>query len=298
MKRAALICIVLAACGSVPQPFQGTAKVTSDIAILDVPSAVGIAILPITDLPEPLNGQLTSAVAKALESYEIPAEAVPANTGLGFTLTGKIIDRRDENGMVVAGLTWALTSRAGRPAGAYTQSLSMPLASWEQGETALANQLGRDAADVINEIIEGKNKLVADTPAAAPPNARQASAPTPLRVSVKPMEGAPGDGREALQIATLQSLLANNMKRDDANPEVVLAGQVSTQPTANGQEFVTISWRAITKDGQELGEAKLTNTIPRGSLDGRWGAAAFAIAEAGLPQIMELLSLAPRFTVP
>jgi hypothetical protein len=114
------------------------------------------------------------------------------------------------------------------------------------------------------------------------------------RVSITPVEGAPGDGRTSLQLAILQSLTASGVKRDDVSPEVILAGRVTLKPAPNGQDFVEISWRALTPAGAEIGEAKLTNTIPRGILNTAWGPTAFAIAEAGLPQILELLALAPR----
>jgi hypothetical protein len=124
---------------------------------------------------------------------------------------------------------------------------------------------------------------------------RQPETPPPLRVAVRPMEGAPGDGPKSLQLATLETLLVNGIKRDDINPEVILMGRVEVEPSVGGQDFVTIAWRAISQDGKDLGEVKLTNHVPHSSLDGRWGATAFAVAEAGLPQLMELLSLAPRF---
>jgi hypothetical protein len=86
----------------------------------------------------------------------------------------------------------------------------------------------------------------------------------------------------------------NGVKRDDVTPEVILVSAVSLKAAQNNQEFVEISWRALTPTGEEIGEAKLTNTIPRGLLSAAWGPTAFAIAEAGLPQLLELLTLAPR----
>ena len=90
-------------------------------------------------------------------------------------------------------------------------------------------------------------------------------------------------------------MLTNGAKRDDINPEVVLMSRVEIEPSINGQDFVTIIWRAISQDGTDLGEVKLTNTIPRGALEARWGPTAFAIADAGLPQLLQLLTTAPRF---
>lgn len=284
--------VLLAACGTTPQPFQGTKKVTADVAALDVPSAVGIAIIPIQDMPDPLNGQITTSIAKALEPYEIPAEALPRNIGLGFTLEGRVVDRTSESGTVSADIVWILKSRNGREAGIYMQAISVSEQQWAIGALAAATQAGRDTAAAIASIIDGDTQRAGGGAITA---VKSLPPQKPLRISVKPMEGAPGDGNESLQLATLDMLMANGVKRDDINPDVVLMGRVESEPSVPGQDYITITWRAITQNGEDLGDVKLSNNIPQGALDGRWGATAFAIAEAGLPQLLELLSFAPRF---
>ena len=291
---ALMMVLGLAACGTSPLPFKGAQKVTADEATLDIPSAVGIAIVPVQDMPEPLNTQLRTAVAKGLEPYEIPAEAVPQNTGLGFTLEGRVIDRSVEEGTITADILWVLRSRTGREAGVYMQAMAVTEQQWTLGALATAGQAGRDAAAAMAQVIDSDTQR-AGGGSVLPRPQTQAEAPPPLRISVKPIEGAPGDGREALQLATLEMLMANGVKRDDINPDVVLMGQVDTEASVPGQEYITITWRAITQDGEELGDVSLSNNIPKGSLDGRWGSTAFAIAQAGLPQLLELLSFAPRF---
>jgi hypothetical protein len=162
----------------------------------------------------------------------------------------------------------------------------------DNSNVGLAERLGQDAAAVITTMIEGTDALTAvPLPAQAATSDARHAYPS---VSIRPAEGAPGDGRTALQLATLQSLVTNGVKRDDVAPDVIIAPQISLKPAANGQDFVEVVWRALTPDGQEIGEAKLTNTIPRGALASAWGPTAFTIAEAGLPQILELLMLAPQ----
>src|SRR3954471_5807403 len=81
--------LALTACGNLPQPFRDGPKVTTDNPLLDVPTAVGIAVLPVRGAPAPLNTQISTAVATRLQTLEIPAEAVPTNRGLGYTLEGE-----------------------------------------------------------------------------------------------------------------------------------------------------------------------------------------------------------------
>ena len=288
--------LLTAGCGPIPQPFQGTKKVSSDIAFLDVPSAVGIASAPVMGVPQPLNQEFTKAIAQALEPYEIPAEATASNKGLGFSLQGQVMEPTRKDGVVNASVMWTLKSRKGQSAGVYIQTIAVPIQDWEKGGGSTATRLGRDTAAGIAGIIEGSTNQAAGGVSTAPDrSALKADVPPPVRITVKPVEGAPGDGRDSLQAATLESLLANGAKRDDVNPEVVLMGRVEIQASVNNQDFVTIAWRAITQDGADLGEVKLTNTIPHGSLDGRWGGAAFTIVDAGLAQLLALLAVAPRF---
>jgi hypothetical protein len=279
----------VAACGSVPQPFKGAQKVTSDLAVLDVPSAVGIAVLPPSGVPEPLAGEIARAVAKGLEAYDIPAEAVAVNGGLGFTLSGRAAPVAAGGDPVALAIDWSLVSRRGATAGRYAQNAQVSRSAWQSGGAA-AETLGREVAAAVARMIDAATPI---PPTATAPAAAADAAPALPRVSVKPVEGAPGDGREALQLAMIQLLVENGVKRDDVAPDVLLIGRVEVRPATGGEDFVEIAWRAITQDGQDLGEAKLSNTIPRGGLDGAWGAAAFAIAEAAMPDVMTLLALAP-----
>jgi hypothetical protein len=289
-----ILILALAGCGPIPQPFKGTSKVTADVAMLDVPSAVGIAVVPVGGVPPDVSATVTAAVARGLEPYEIPAEATAVNAGLGFTLQGAALGLAESDGIMGGNILWTLKSRAGRETGVYMQTIQVPLTDWRSGAGDSLAHLGAEAAAGIAAIIEGSTRAAAGG-STVPAATAGAAAPPPLRISVKPAEGAPGDGREALQLATLELLLASGAKRDDVNPEVVLMASVGAEPAAGNQQFVTITWRAIAQDGQDLGNVTLTNTIPQGALDGRWGASAFAIAEAGLPQLLELLAAAPRF---
>ncbi|MDX2223278.1 MAG: hypothetical protein SFV21_11040 [Rhodospirillaceae bacterium] len=281
--------LLIAACGSVPQPFKGTQKVTSDLAVLDVPSAVGIAVLSPAGVPEPLAGEIARAVAKGLETYDIPAEAVATNGGLGFTLSGRAAPVAAGGDPVALAIDWSLVSRRGETAGRYAQSAQVPRVVWQSGGGS-AQALGQEVAQAVARMIDAATPIPASA-GVAPPVGEPA--PNLPRVSVKPVEGAPGDGREALQLAMIQVLAENGVKRDDVSPDVVVIGRVDVRPAVGGEDFVEIFWRAIGQDGQDLGEAKLSNTIPRGALDGAWGATAFAIAEAAAPDLMTLLALVP-----
>jgi len=276
--------LLLAACGAVPQPFRGTPKVTTDNPLFDVPTAVGIAVLPVRGAPQPLDTQLSTAVAARLQAFEIPAEALPTNPGLGFTLESEATTMPSADGLSVV-VTWVLRSRRGGPERTYRQVVGLSAATWQGGDAATATRLGNEAALAIGDMINGIAPPAQGSPAPPPP-----PRPTYPTVSIKPVEGAPGDGRESLRLAVLQALSSNGVSRDDVNPQVSLTCTMTVTSFDTNNDKVEIVWRALDRSGKELGTVKLDNTIPVGALDGPWGPTAFAIADAALADLLTLLS--------
>ena len=275
--------LMLVGCGAVPQPFRDTPKVTSDNPLLDMPTAVGIAVLPVHGVPQPLDMQISTAVATRLQSFDIPAEAVPSNPGLGFTLEGeaRVSDTTAQNISVV--VTWSLHSRRGASVRTYRQVVTVAANLWRDGDMVTATSLGNEAALAIGDMIGGI------APPAQGPTETKPPAPTFPTVSVKPVDNAPGDGRESLRLAVLQALTYNGVKRDDVNPEVSLTCEMIITPAGSNLDKVAIVWHALGRDGKELGTVRLDNTIPEGALDGPWGPTAFSIADAALNDLLKLL---------
>jgi len=282
--------MLLGACGNIPQPFRETPKVTTDNPLLDVPTAVGIAVLPVRGAPQPFDTQISTAVATRLQSYEIPAEAVPANLGVGFTLEGEARPADSTAGTDVSVVvTWTLRSRRSGPVRTFRQVVNISAAAWQTGDMVTATTLGNEAALAIGDMIGGISIPAQGAPPTeiATPQVPQINFPT---VSVKPVEGAPGDGRESLRLAVLSSLSNNGVRRDDVNPQVTLTCELTSTPFESNLQKVEILWRALDAQGKELGTVKLDNTIPVGALDGPWGPTAFAIADAALNDLLTLLA--------
>ncbi|WP_339937823.1 hypothetical protein, partial [Undibacterium luofuense] len=72
---------------------------------------------------------------------------------------------------------------------------------------AVAAQLAGAAGTSIAGLMGG------ETP--APVAAARARLP---RISIAPVEGAPGDGRESLRLALIQVMFERGVARDDSNP--------------------------------------------------------------------------------
>jgi hypothetical protein len=281
---ALLALLLLSACGEIGRPFLGAPQATANNPLIDIPTAVGIAVLPVRGLPDTLNMAISRAAADRLQALEIPAEAVATNAGLGFTLEGTAETAAPSPAGHTVSIFWVLKSRRGAVTGTHRQNVLVPDDAWQKGDGPTTTLIGGEAATAVAAL------LGADTPSAAVSAKPVIQLPT---VSVKPVEGAPGDGRESLRLAVIQILSEHGVRRDDVMPDITLTCTLSSKPATDGLQQVEIVWQARTKDGADLGTMRLDNTIPNGALDGPWGPTAFAIADAAGADLMRLITSSP-----
>ncbi|MBB4287358.1 hypothetical protein [Roseospira goensis] len=134
---------------------------------------------------------------------------------------------------------------------------------------------------------------VPDRPAAPTDRpARAARRPSDLVMAPPEVTRAPGDGKAALERALTRLFRQNGVRITDApgSERLTVRGAVEVLPAgAAGQEQVSIVWQVLDADGVVLGEVNQQNTIPRGSLDGRWGDVAALIAEGAAMGVGEIL---------
>jgi hypothetical protein len=103
--------------------------------------------------------------------------------------------------------------------------------------------------------------------------------------------GAPGDGEQALERALSNRLLDEGfaIKSMPAADAYEIQGTVRLAPAVRGKENVRIDWTIFGPEGTRLGNVTQVKEIRQGSLDGRWGAAAIAAADAAAQDILKLL---------
>ncbi|MGA8690564.1 MAG: hypothetical protein WB662_11825, partial [Methyloceanibacter sp.] len=66
-------------------------------------------------------------------------------------------------------------------------------------------------------------------------------------------------------------------------------GSVSLTDASGGKQSIRIDWQVLDPNGKKLGTVSQQNTIPKGSLNGPWGAIADAAAGAAAAGIIKLL---------
>ena len=129
------------------------------------------------------------------------------------------------------------------------------------------------------------NNSIAQAPAAP---TVVASGPRPL--VFRGVQGAPGDGDQALG-REVGKLLAQSGARMTNTPQpgaLFLTAQVSKTPGANSDK-IAIIWRVQDSNGENVGQVTQENDVPRGMLDNAWGEDAVYAAEGARDGIMELL---------
>ena len=155
-----------------------------------------------------------------------------------------------------------------------------PPASDDTGETALA-------ASEPTQPAPGKAvKQATAVPATAKPGQQAIRA-----VAVVPVRGSPGDGDDELTTAMRKTLSEAGwpvVSRPQADA-LTIEGHVKLSAKDDSTQSVALRWLVKSPTGKVLGDVKQANDIPAGSLDGGWGGAATAVAEAAATGIFDVV---------
>ena len=108
---------------------------------------------------------------------------------------------------------------------------------------------------------------------------------------VAPVSGAPGDGTKSLTAAIKKRLYAKGVKLATVptGNTYTVKGTVSVTDGSGGKQSIRIDWQVLDPNGKRVGTVSQQNNIPKGSLDGPWGAVADAAAGAAADGIIKLL---------
>jgi hypothetical protein len=277
MRFAVLVALLaLAACQPLPHPFaQDTPP--PNAPILTPPDSAGVVIAPVTGAPEPAAHDLAAAMVKAFQDDDVPASTTASNSG-SYRIAGSATAAPAVDGSVVVTITWEMRDAKGTAVGHQDVALTLPSANWARGGEAVA-PFARQAEPLLAKAIES-------------------AAPAPLvldnlRVAVRTVTGAPGDGGEALARAMENALRRANLTLIDKpsdQPNFLVQGNVDISPPASGKQQIKILWSLLRPDGGKVGQVQQENAIPAGSLDGNWGLTAYDVANAAAPGIAALIA--------
>ncbi len=261
-----LACLVLAACGDLPEPFLGNPGATA--RRLAQPLTPLLAVPPGSDtmLPDVANEELAKRLAAALRDTEVPAlERQPQKTDW------RVVTTAQRDGKVVKPI-FTVKDPEGKEQGT-AEGEPVPLRTWSAATPDLLQQIAAEAAPRIGAVLTGiqvaRNK--------ADPNSLYNRS---ARVQVPDVTGAPGDGDQSLtqQMRARLAVLGPVVLTTKAGADFVVQGQVKVVSMPQRQERVEIQWIVKTGGGDERGRVIQLNEIPAGTLDHYWGDVAVVVA--------------------
>ena len=279
LRRTALALLaaaVLAGCQPLPQPFAPGEQQRNN-ALLELPGSAGVLVLPVTGVGDIIAAALSRSVAKALRAADVPAATSGGSTRT-HVLQGWLESRPAGGGNVRVDIVWDLFDGEGTLTGSRPMSWQVANFKWDGGDRFMLDRLARESAPEIAALMRR-----------APP---AKSAGPVLRIGA--IADAPGDGATALKVSLATALRRLQFAIAAAPDSATLAvtGVVRTKPPQAGKQEIEIVWKVARADGSEVGTLTQNNTVPAGSLDGRWGALADAVADAVAGGIAELLNRA------
>ena len=266
-----LLCTVLAACGTLPRPFQPAEKSPLERVATGLGARAGVVVRQVEGLPAPISAALVDGVVSALQKRDVPASAHFANRS-SIALTGRIERAAGDR------LLWILVEPDGSTSLNFEEP--KPRAAWRETTVLDVVAIAERTAERIVALLE---------PPPAATRGQAAVAPVVLWA----VDGAPGDGGRSLARAMRRALAGEGIALAGALGEetVLVLGSVYVTPhlTASTAETVEIAWTVLRPDGTRIGTVTQSNSVPVGSLNGAWGRLADSVAEAGAPGIAALL---------
>jgi hypothetical protein len=274
----AVTLVALAACQGAPKPYAGDHPPTS--AALTPPDSAGILVLPPTGAPQSLAADLAQAMAGALQDADVPASTEAYNRG-SYRLTSSVTSAPTATGIAIS-VDWQLTAADGSKLGGAASRTETDDSALSKSGDLVAKALAAPAVPVILKLVES-------------------GAPLPQGdvnpvVSLRDVQGAPGDGDRALARAMGEALKRVNVAMvdgADARHDFLLAGSVEVLAPEGTKQQVKVSWALLRPDGSEVGRVNQQNTVAAGSLNGAWGDVAYAVTAAAAPGVKQLIERAP-----
>ena len=272
-----------------------------------------IAVAPIVGAPPSVAQDLAEALIPAGKERNLTL--VPSGGGeANYVMRGYLVASSEFNGSKISYI-WDVSDAKGervvRIAGEELIKGKSGGDPWRKVDAAsirsiagkttsqLAASLGRgggSSAPVAAATPEPRPAATATVAAPAATAATQPRAATPVStrpagVLVIPVSGAPGDGQRSLPVALKKRLYAGGIKlaNGPATNVYTVKGIVKMANESGGKQSIRIDWQVLDPSGNKLGTVSQQNTIPRGSLNGPWGAIADAAANAAAAGIIKLL---------
>jgi len=262
-----------------------------------------IAVAPIIGTTPQVAQELSDALVVA--GKERGLTLLPDGGNANYTLRGYLVATSEGKGSKITYI-WDVNDAGGqrvaRVSGEEVVAGRSGADPWSSVDSAAIRSIaGKTASQLSASMPRGggsASSVAAASDAAPAATASTASTPSPRAASPKaagvivaPVSGAPGDGQRSLTTALKKRLYAGGVKLANG-PAVnvyMVKGSVKLADASGGKQSIRIDWQVLDPSGKKLGTVSQQNMIPRGSLNGPWGAIADAAAGAAAAGIIKLL---------
>lgn len=297
---AVVVVACLSACGGGPgSPSSGSSFWSSATSLLS--RSTKVAVAPIIGTPPQVAQDLTDALVAAGKDRSLTL--IPGTGNANYTLRGYLVASSEKAGSKISYI-WDVTDakgeRVARVSGDELIAARAGSDPWSGVDSGTLRSIaGKTTSQLAATLSRGGSSATAvaasseGSPATTATASRPTAAPSPKSagVIVAPVSGAPGDGQRSLTTALKKRLYAGGIKLANGVAENVytVKGSVVLSDASGGKQSIRIDWLVLDPSGKRLGTVSQQNTIPRGSLNGPWGAIADAAAGAAADGIIKLL---------
>jgi len=174
-------------------------------------------------------------------------------------------------------INWKVTNVVGDVVTELVTSSSVSGSAWKAASRSSLNTVSEDVVPRIAITLQTKYPVVARKE-------------WPL-VAIVAVEGAPGDGNEALKKAFVTVLKDAGLPVTD-NPEnavIQIFGKVNITDKTLERETIEINWFFLEPDGNEIAKMTQSNSVEKGRVKSKWGALAYDVTFAMVDSISNVL---------
>jgi hypothetical protein len=269
MKRLRLaLPLLLAGCGTLPQPFYGNPG-SPEAAKLAQPPA------PVLMVPTPKTALLTDDaaalyakdVAASLAAHDVPSVAGPAvknewQLGISASVSGTIVTP-----------AYAIIGPDGKTYGHQTGATA-PASGWSAGDAATLNAAATADAPALTQLMSNINAQIQQ----ANPQSLENRAP---RVFVGTVTGAPGDGDTSLPLNLARNLGGPNLNvvTNAQQADFTITAAIKTSPAPQGQLQVELDWVVRDRNNRIVGQVTQLHDLDPKDITPYWGDVAAAAAQ-------------------
>ncbi len=274
---AVLLALLPASCGDLPRPFAGRPGSMAMRLSQPPPARLVIAAPNGALLSDAAAAAYATAVAQAMQENALPAVADRPRPGdWRLELTADL-----QGGMVVP--TFRVRDPAGNDKGTATAA-PVPAAAWQEARQDTLIMAGHQAAPTIGTLLTAIEAARRE----ADPNSL---VNRPVRVQLRPVTGAPGDGNTALARFMRAEILKLGMVPLDsaASADYTVECDVVMTDVGRGVERIEIRWKVLDGRGNEAGQVAQLNEVPKGSLNGLWADVAMVVAQEAAGGVRDVI---------